>query len=1071
MSKSSESPVCRLSIPLNISSWFVFVFSLLVYWLTADSSVSYWDCSEYVTTASKLEVGHPPGNPFWTLAMRVVTIPFPAAVHAYVINLCSGCLTAFAAFFLTRLIFIPVRLRLTGIINLHRREKIADLLAVMISCGGALCFSFCDSVWYSAVEAEVYAMSLMLTALLLWIAELWWFEPDQRRRKRLVFLMAYILGLSLGVHELNLLCIPVLVLGYCYKKYPGRMNGWKVMAALIGSFLLIIIILKGVMQGVPWMASKFELIAVNSLSLPYNSGLLIFLLIVVLLLTSLTVIAGRYLKSLVETALWSFIFILIGSGSFALILIRGVASPPMNEGAPVDIFALSAYINRDQYPSAPILYGHTPYSLPTFEEKIIDSVPDYSHYRLKKEKPNFIASHPGARLVSRSGFLETKDSIRNEALLKEGKPGYLLADYKYSQVLTPELNMWFPRITSLDDNDRKSYADWAGMTEETMKRVSVSETFDSAGKGMTRMDSEGNRPEKFSYRPTYLQNIRFFLSYQAYYMYLRYLLWNFVGRQNDFYSTGEIEHGNFITGINFFDSLMVGNLTDVPSEIGSANPGRNIYYGIPFILGIIGVLWLAFGRRCERRVLYLTFLLFLLTGLAIIVYINQGPGEPRERDYSFLGSYMAFTIWIAAGILAIVIRLSKMISRWYAVAASFLVSFFPATLMAIENYDDHNRSGRFETLFFAEALLDYENPSYIFSLGDNNTFPAWYSQEVENIGAKNTLIDITYLSSPAYVVNLMKQGEKGIEIKGRPGDLLYGAYGIVKIPEDNGCRPLPLDSVLEKLYKGKEGNPVLPSSSFTIKIAHGDSAIIKFRDFTGGSSYLPFRQLMLLELMNSVGKQGNKEVLYFPTPVSTSFYRPLKPWLKPALFGKVYAPNLSDSLIYANLEKELNDELERIDSKDFIHHYKDPVVNDHVVRYRGDLVIAASELLKQGNIHLAERVVEKIEERIPYKEILPGNFTVSDTTYYEGEEYVGILIGLYDKTGDLRYLELAQTRLGQIAERGKEWSAYYLSLKPRQRQLLSPRSLRLVGTDKRLKSKKESLDSLIGNQELKNKTL
>ncbi|MCH5228673.1 MAG: DUF2723 domain-containing protein [Muribaculaceae bacterium] len=1079
----------RYRLPLEISSWITFAAALTLYWITLDPSVSYWDCPEYVTVASRMEVGHPPGNPIWMLAMRVATSPFPSQHHAYIINLCSAFLMAFSAFFLCRLIFVPFRYLFS-----RRQEKFSispgylDLIISLVSAGGALCFAFCDSAWFSAVEAEVYAMSAFLSSLSLWIMIRWALEENPGRQNHLLILLAYITGLSLGVHQLNLLLIPVFAVIWIYKRFPEKISPALVIGSLICSFILIGILLFGLMPGSLFWAQTFEIFFVNNLQFPYDGGVLIyagallfsglfsiFLInyririlpylfififiwlsgivvfdnniwfgaVISLLITIFLHFRSYYYRKNCREAIWMLLFILLGFSSFGVILIRAKAAPSMNQGAPDNIFSLASYISREQYPSTPLLFGATPYSHPLFEEDFINHKPVYHKYLLEKGKPVYIPYSDQPSLNYRSRMFTSKDSLKNNEVMSR-KHGYLLADYEFSQKLTPELDMWFPRITSRKLPDREAYADWAGMTEETMDRVSVSETIDSTGRFKTRISPIGGRPVVYSYRPTYMQNLRYFIEYQTFYMYLRYLCWNFIGRQNDFASTGEIEHGNFISGIPAIDKFMVGDTSSYPLEIYKDNKGRNIYFGIPFILAVVGIAFLFGNSRLSRRYLTVITVFFIMTGIAIVVYLNQTPGEPRERDYTFLGSYMAFAIWIAAGSLFISLRVFRILSRRLSLLLAFIISIGPPALMAVENFDDHDRRGRYQPEFFASSLIDLEIPSIIFTQGDNLTFPNWYASEVMDPGSAHTPADVTYLSLPSYIINLKKQGNKGIETIAPSNKLAYGAFILTRIPPDSVSFVMPLEKALSLLYESNPAEPVWPTSLVKIPVAPGDSTVINLHKFTSGGSWLPFRQLMMLDFLASQLNSPSPKALYFPSAIDHRFYHPLDPFLRPALFGKIYAPWLSepqtDSLMAVSLLRELN----KLNPTLPDTRYLDPLITDRSGRYRGELVMAAQQRLNSGDTLLPSLLIEKIENHLPYTQILPRDFTVEDSTLYEGREFVNLLNTLADSTHNIKYKHKANAIDSLMKERKKEWLRFYNSLTPAQRHTLSNRSKRLL---------------------------
>lgn len=1032
-----RNPLRIYSVPLAISSWLAFAISLTFYWITCDPGVSYWDCPEYVTVASKMEVGHPPGNPVWMLVMHIITLPFAPEHHAFIINLGSGVFMAFAAFFLCRIIFVMLQWFLIGgnLPRVAKRNKVYTATNGVIAFGGALCFSLCDSAWFSAVEAEVYAMSAFLTGLSLWIMVVWWFEQDSGKAFRLLVLLAYIIGLSLGVHQLNLLLIPVYALIILYRKKPYKLGFFSASGWMVGACAIIGLILYGLMRGLMSGAEKFELISANSFGLPYNTGeYLFFILLIFILIVFIVKFPRSY-------TLWSALFILVGFSAFAIIQLRGSGYPNMNQGVPSDIFSLSSYINREQYPSSPLIYGHTPYSRPLYEESWKEGRPYYNKYLLKQGAKKYHKLSSGAHLSHRSGMLTYKDSAENMKVI-EGNHGYLIQDYDFKHRLTPELDMWFPRVTSRNIHHREAYEGWAGMTEANMEKVAVTEALDTSGRFVTRMDSHGARPSVFSYRPTYNQHLKFFFSYQVYYMYLRYLFWNFIGRQNDFPASGEIEHGNFVTGIKAIDSNYLGITEEIPAELWSANKGRNRYYGIPFILGILGLIWLCFPPRCHRRINTMIALLFIMTGLAIVVYLNQNPGEPRERDYTFLANYMAFSIWIAAGIAF----LSRLVTKHSGVKGGLVIAMIFSlgipTLLALENFDDHDRRGRFQTTFFATSLLDTEEPAVVFSQGDNSTFPLWYVSEVLGAGRENTIVDATYLSLPGYIENLIAQPTRGINTLAKKSDIGYGAFILTKIPDDSVSQPVALPEALAKLYADEDSAPVFPSSKIKIPVSPGDSVIINLHDISRGSSYLSFRQLMLLDILASSYTGDTGMALFFPHEIDYSFYEALEPALRSTLFGKIYSPLKEDEEILKLTQSRIDRELERLKNLNTATRYIDPLIADRTRRYRGELIVVARELMQKGDTLRAIGIADLINDKLPYNIISPGNFTLTDSTYYEGKKMVELLGEIYTATGNIRHKERADSLSAHISRIHEEYLNYYRSLNKEQRSTLSPRSRR-----------------------------
>ncbi len=1088
----------------NASSGIVFICALFFYWLTVDHSASYWDCPEYITCASRLEIGHPPGNPIWMLAMRFVTIPFPNHLHPIVINLSSGIFMALAAFFLSRVIFMLS----TGIFKSfaklkHTNHSIKLFFPFLASLSGGLAFALCDSAWFSAVEAEVYAMSAFLTSLMVWLMLRWAVIEDDNRKLRIILLLAYLTGLSLGVHQLNLLCIPVLALIYSLSKFKGKGALWRVILAVLISFGAVALILTGIMNGTLSWAMELELFAVNRLGMPYFSGALLYpalltavaigaliairsknILLAILLflfiwLSGLFIYTSNFIlggilslaatigiiwifkqkRVYIESFIWGVSFILIGYSSFALILIRGYVSPPMNEANPTTIFALSSYIARDQYGSKPLLYGATPYSIPMMEERWETGkyFPDYSRYVLKKGKPKRYVALADPRINHRSRMVSATDSAENLEIINNGKKGYLLSDYAFTRVTTPELDMFFPRITGTSASDINSYEEWVGMSKETMNRVRVSEAIDSDGNYVNKVGFDGERGEKYSYRPTYWQNLKFFLSYQLGYMYFRYLLWNFVGRQNDMPSTGEIDHGNFITGIPFIDSAMLGDQSAMPMSASYDNPGRHNYFGIPFIIGMVGFFFLFSNHKNLRKIQAIVTMLFFMTGPAIVNYLNQDPGEPRERDYSFLGSYMAFAIWIGIAFIAVGIYLIKhgLVKKWTLMGVSLCALGIPV-LMCVENFPDHDRSGRSEPYRFASNLLLSDTPAIIFTQGDNFTFPMWFSQEVMNIGSSHTVIDLSYFAVPEYVVNLMKQGKRGLSLTASEADIAYGAFAYTRIAPDADTIPVSPMVMLKELYDAKETAPVIRHRKILLPGNNdSDSLIVDLRSMSNGSSLLPFRKLMLLDVIATNLASENPRPIYFLASLPKDAYKDLLPAIKRLPFVLAYEPGMSDSAHLAGIREMAKIPIERENGVETA--YIDPVIADQYRRQRGELIIAGRNLMEAGDTAGGARVVVKAATLYPYKKISPGSFTLSDTTFHEGIEFVMLMNKCAPALNNPELAELAEETLDMMLEESLAWRLYYHRLPKSRRQSVSNQTRRFISIIPKLKQLKSDL--------------
>lgn len=864
------------------------IVALVVYLCTVEPTVSYWDCPEYVTTAARLEPGHPPGNPAWALTARMFTLFAPSAEHyAVAVNVMSAVCTAFAVMYLCLVIMAFSRRLLAQNAGLDRRR-----LTICSAAGvsGSLTFAFTDTLWFSALEAEVYAFSAMLTALMVWIAVLAAEHRGEAKSVRLLVLIGYLSGLSIGVHQLNLLCLPVVALIYLFYN-PKPMARLKVAGALLLSLLAIVAMLFGVMPGVVRIAEVFDLFAVNRLGRGYNAGTLVYLgLTLAIFLTALCLTGRRtsrtdtadclfaslalfmsgavsfggnpvvgaaisfitflFLFTLrhkvnpagLNAGVWTLGLILVGYGCYALIPVRGAASPPMNQGSPGDIFAFERYIGRDQYGSAPLIKGPTPLSPKLLREDV------------EKDSTGKVTG------VKYKELYRDRDRAKYTA---DGKGRYVLTGYQENVRYAPETEMWFPRIHN-GGTDIDLYTGWTGMTRENMDTVRASYAVDSAGNATGRLDATtGKREKTATLRPTYLQSLTMLAGYQTGYMYMRYLMWNFVGRQNEIYGQGECDAGNFITGIGPVDDLMLGEQKQLPAERGEDNPGHRAFYFVPFIIGILGIAYqLRFGMRGTRQLMVVA-MLFVLTGLAIVVYLNQVPGQPRERDYSFVGSFYAFSIWIGLGLGYLVDLASRKKGR-LALPAALATLALPAWMFA-ENLPDHNRSGRYVTRDYAlNILLPLERDGIIFINGDNYTFPLWYLQETEGVRRDLRTVNIAYLSTPWYVSQLLTPSYGAAPVPSTLPDSLRNEASLHRFKIVRTAEGDTLDAVeaLREAYtRPVEGlYPELRARYLRIApVAEGlDSIVVDARTLASGRVHIGLDALITLDMVATNAAQGWK---------------------------------------------------------------------------------------------------------------------------------------------------------------------------------------------------------------------
>ena len=670
----------------NILGWIVFLVAAFTYFMTLEPTVSWWDCGEFITSAYKLEVGHPPGAPTFIILGRIFTLFAPGPDKAAVmVNALSALASASTILILYWTIVHLAR-------NLFPEEKISSGEQIAIwgsGLVGSLAFAFTDSFWFSAVEGEVYALSSFFTAVVFWAILKWENVANQKNANRWLILIAYLVGLSIGVHLLNLLAIPAIGLVYYFKKYEFSWKG--VIWALIASMGILLGIQYGIIPGVPRIAFLFDRIFVNGFGLPFNSGIIFMVALI---------IAGAYWalrytrtrnKVVWNTAITMVIVILIGYSSFALILIRASANPPMNQNHPDNAFALLRYLNREQYGDRPLAYGQY-YNAPR-----IGSTDYKDQYNKVEGKYKVTGTMPGK------------------------------AEYE------PKMETVFPRMYSSNDNHVRAYKQW-GKIVGTPVRV--------------RERGEVKTLQK----PTFGENLRFFFAYQIGHMYMRYFMWNFVGRQNDVQGHGEFMNGNWVSGIDFMDQPKVGPRDEMPDFMKN-DPSRNVYYFLPLLFGLIGMFYQYNRGKRGKETFAVTFLLFLLTGIAIVVYLNQYPFQPRERDYAYVGSFYAFAIWIGLAVLALYSAVSKVFKG---APGAILVTLAGLVLvpgiLASQNWHDHDRSGRYMTRDYAINYLESCAPNaIIFTYGDNDTFPLWYVQEVEGVRPDIKIINIGYLGMDWYV--------------------------------------------------------------------------------------------------------------------------------------------------------------------------------------------------------------------------------------------------------------------------------------------------------------------------------
>ena len=746
----------------TILGWVAFAIAAFTYCSTIEPTASFWDCPEFITTGYKFEIGHPPGAPFFMLTANLFShfASDPSQV-ARMVNTMSALLSATTILFLFWTItHLTRKLIVKDWDSLTLGKTIAIEASGMV---GALIYTWSDTFWFSAVEGEVYAYSSAFTAIVFWLILKWEDHADEPHADRWLVLIFYMTGLSIGVHLLNLLCLPAIVLVYCYRRFPNIELKGSLIALLI-SYVIVAAVLYGVVPGIVTVGGWFELFFVNTLGLPFNTGLIIYiaclvaatiwaiyesyidqnktrenvafllafgligipfygygwsaLIIGIIVLAVTAFLLNRkkvvnkkpvYLVTarFKNTALLCMLMLMIGYSSYALIVIRSVANPPMDQNSPEDIFTLGSYLSRDQYGDRPLFYGQAYTS-----QVALDNDGQMCRPRMQQGAPVY---------------------SRKEKASKNEKDSYFVVTHKNKYVYAQ--NMFFPRM--YDSSHAQDYESWMGGVEGTQV------PYDRCGENiMVKM-------------PTQLENIKFFLSYQCNFMYWRYFMWNFCGRQNQIQGNGELEHGNWITGISFLDNARLGDQSKLPDDLKN-DKGHNVFYGLPLILGLIGLFWQAFRGRRGIRQFWVVFFLFFMTGLAIVIYLNQTPVQPRERDYAYAGSFYAFAIWCGLGVAAIIDLLKKYlkVSNVAVTAIVSLLCLLVPIQMVSQTWDDHDRSGRYTCRDFGRnylmTLQDKGDP-IIFTNGDNDTFPLWYNQETEGVRTDARVCNLSYLQTDWYI--------------------------------------------------------------------------------------------------------------------------------------------------------------------------------------------------------------------------------------------------------------------------------------------------------------------------------
>lgn len=974
---------------LNILfGWITFAISAFVYISTIEPTASFWDCGEFIATGYKLEVGHPPGAPVFMLLTRFFSLFAGGNVQnvAMMVNIMSALASAFTILFL----FWTITHLSKKVIGTANGNYTLGQTIAIIGSGlvGSLAYTFSDTFWFSAVEGEVYATSSLITAIVFWAILKWENIADEKNADRWIILIAYVVGLSIGVHLLNLLAIPAIVLVYYFRKYNPTTKG--VILSLLLSGIMLAFIMWGVVPGVVKLAFLFDLLFVNVFGLPFNIGELFFVIAAFALLTWLIYYTRKKMMPVLNAIVTAFAVIMIGYSSYAIIVVRSLATPPIDQNNPEDAFSLLGYLNREQYGQTPLITG------PYYNAPVNISDP----YKIG----------------------------RNTWMRENGK--YVKGEPKISYNYNKAMTTFFPRMYSSKPEHIDDYKMWANIK----------------GRKVKVMNNQGQM--ETIVKPTFSENLKFFFRYQIGHMYMRYFMWNFSGRQNDIQGHGGVLNGNWVTGINFIDEARLGPQDNLPSGYAN-NRANNKYYMLPFFLGLIG---LFFHLSKNKRDFWIVMSLFVLTGLAIVVYLNQYPHQPRERDYAYAGSFYAYCIWIGLGVLGIYNAIKKYLNEVPGAVTATVVTLFIPALMAAENWDDHDRSGRYIARDFAYNYLNSVAPNgVIFTNGDNDTFPLWYIQEVEGVRTDVRVICLPYLITDWYIDQMkMKYYEsEPVPFSYNKNQYILGKRDQVPVYE-RMKEHVELKDVIEfvgsdddrtKLQTNMgEKTDYFPTKAFKITVDKNkviEKGVVnpRFADkivdeisWNINANYIMKNDLMILDLLASanwerpiyfVSVGGNEINLrdYFQVEGFASRFVPIN-----TKFDYKTVGHVDSDILYNNLMNKF-----RWGNMGDPKVYLDENIRRtiRIVRVRNNFGLLAKTLATEGKLDSAQQVMLRCLDILPLEKL---NLEYFDNEFIEaffaaGMEEKGTQIALdMAKTAvdDMEYFVNISKKFGNVAEYDKQ---------------------------------------------------
>ena len=1022
-----------------VCGWLVFAIAAATYLLTMEPTASFWDCGEFIVSAHKLDVGHPPGAPFFMLLGHFFSLFASDASH---VAMCVNALSALASAFTILFLFWTITALGKKLVRNNDTQPLYNSTQsytltqgiALLGAGfvGSLAYTFSDTFWFSAVEGEVYALSSLFTAVVFWLILKWEEHADEEGSDKWLILIAYLMGLSIGTHLLNLLTIPAIVLVYYFRRHDFS---WKGVCAAFGvSVAILAVILYGIIPGVPTIAGWFELLFTNVLGCPFNTGLAVYLVLMATalvwaiwesycvidkeetinnrtiisfvlamalagvpfikesaligILLIITMLVVLFLKKEVIPARWlntiatMVAVVVIGYASYAAIVIRSNADTPMDQNSPDNVFSLKYYLNREQYGDTPLFYGQT-YNAPVkLEVKGQMCIP-----------------------VEKQGHAQYAPAPK-----KDGeKDRYVITGYKTSYEYMDEFKMLFPRMHSGQPSHIQAYKEWANVEGKKIR-------YDYCGQTKTE------------YCPTFMENIKFFFSYQVNFMYWRYFMWNFSGRQNDLQSYGDLTKGNWITGIPFIDNALLGDQSKLPTEL-KENKGHNVYYMLPLILGLIGLCWQLGKRNNEGknkdgyRSFAIVFLLFFLTGLAIVVYLNQTPYQPRERDYAYAGSFYAFCIWIGLGVMAIIDLINRVIkndkAQTVVAAIAVLVILLVPAQMASQNWDDHDRSNRYAARDFgANYLKSCDKEAIIFCNGDNDTFPLWYNIEVEEERNDVRACNLSYLQTDWYISQMKRPyyNSPALPISWDYEDFMPGKNEVVWV-ENRLNAPLEVKKAFQFLHSTdprtkRDGEGYIPTDQ--LYVLSPDSQKINFkkaRRFTRS-------EMMVMEMLST---NQWKRPIYFAVTIGEDYHLGLNPYLE--LTGMAYRitpersadgkPRVNTEVMYENMLNKF-----KYGNINIPGIYIDENTMRMCRTHRMMFCQLAEALYDEGKYDKALNVLDFAEEMLPGFNV-PYDYTSASmaSLYYAMDE-----------------IEKANAIMIDVAENCQEYMEWGASLEPQLRK-------------------------------------